>query len=434
MRTARIGLCLLMLLAMVIVPVSASDYTPPPGVKGPDSVDLGGKTVTVVTFSWVSVDLQEGGKFAHRLEEAEELFNCNIELLEAQWDGYTELLMSRLLSGESINDIWTVPIDMYWTLIGRQALKELDGILPDEYYEELPLDTKKLNDVFEYMGKRYTIAQPSAIGPKMMAWNKTLLEKESLPDVYDLYISGEWTWDALEQIARQAGRDTDGDGVIDQYGLAMMAGWMHDMIFSNGARIVRKADDGGMTFALTEPEAITAMERYQDWMAADWRTEAHWEFNLGKTALAWGFGWDGYMPEGDFVWSYVPFPKGPDIDKYVFPMESTGHFCLPVNAADPESLIAVCSYLWRWEDAQAVKDDFVRSRAQDRESAQIMFRVAEDWDGEIFQGHETMGSFWIDGSIYQRIVNEILAGDSPAAVVNRIAPEAQVALDVLFGK
>jgi len=434
MRNIGIGLCLLALLTMVAAFACASDYTPPPGVLPPELVDFEGRTVTIVTFTWVSADLQEGGKFAHRLDEAEELFNADIQLLEAQWDGYTELLMSRLLSGESTYDIWTVPIDMYWTLIGRQALLQLDGILPPEYYEELPGDMRKLNDVFEYMGKRYTIAQPSVIGPKMMAWNKTLIEKESLPNVYELYINGEWTWDALEQIARQAAKDTDGDGVIDQYGLAMMAGWMHDMVFSNGARIVRKADDGGMKFALTEPQAITAMKRYQEWMAADWRTEAHWEFNLGKTALAWGWGWDGYMPECDFEWSYVPFPKGPDADRYVFPMESTGQFCLPANSAAPEALIALCSYLWRWEDADAVKEDFIRSHAMDRESAQMMYSVAEHWSGEIMQGHETLGSYWIDGSIYQRIVNEILEGNSPATVVNKVAPEVQAALDALFGK
>ena len=50
--------------------------------------------------------------------------------------------------------------------------------------------------------------------PQMMFINKTLLQKEHIriPD-------NDWTWDEFYSLCEQLTRDTDGDGIVDQFGV-----------------------------------------------------------------------------------------------------------------------------------------------------------------------------------------------------------------------
>src|SRR5699024_2588752 len=49
--------------------------------------------------------------------------------------------------------------------------------------------------------------------PTLMFVHKTLLENEGIP-----VPENDWTWDDFYAICAQVTRDTDGDGIIDQFG------------------------------------------------------------------------------------------------------------------------------------------------------------------------------------------------------------------------
>ena len=56
-------------------------------------------------------------------------------------------------------------------------------------------------------------ALPYECVPTLMFVNKTLLENEGIP-----VPENDWTWDDFYTICAQVTRDTDGDGIIDQFG------------------------------------------------------------------------------------------------------------------------------------------------------------------------------------------------------------------------
>lgn len=122
---------------------------------------------------------------------------------------------SNWLSDEMINgsqpDIFMVPENDFNLFASTSALRHLDDFLSRDVDQSnfYPAAFAKGS----YQGVQYAL--PFESNPLMMCVNKDLLEKEgiSLP-------TGKWTVQDLYQISQQLTKDTDGDGVIDQFGLA----------------------------------------------------------------------------------------------------------------------------------------------------------------------------------------------------------------------
>ena len=65
--------------------------------------------------------------------------------------------------------------------------------------------------------------------------NKTLLQKEGIP-----IPDSDWTWDDFYNICEKVTKDTDGDGIVDQFGVYDY-GWDESMT-ANGCSLV--SEDG----------------------------------------------------------------------------------------------------------------------------------------------------------------------------------------------
>ena len=52
-------------------------------------------------------------------------------------------------------------------------------------------------------------------------FNKRLLQEAGIDpeSIYELQRNKEWTWDKFEELCQQVQKDTDNDGVIDQYAM-----------------------------------------------------------------------------------------------------------------------------------------------------------------------------------------------------------------------
>ena len=106
-----------MLIAMVCVVALAAgfayaeDYELPPGVKSPEEVDFGGKTVTIIRGA-LPAD-------AERVERAKELFN--VEFNEIRLES-ADQIMARIMAGDSKYDIIRTPHrEGYFALVPRDA-------------------------------------------------------------------------------------------------------------------------------------------------------------------------------------------------------------------------------------------------------------------------------------------------------------------------
>ncbi|NLU41199.1 MAG: hypothetical protein GXX08_03240, partial [Firmicutes bacterium] len=72
-------------------------------------------------------------------------------------------------------------------------------------------------DSFSFRGEKYAIAATDRTSlTSFFIWNKTMFKENGWPMLDELYLKDEFTWDVVTEIALQATKDFDGDGVIDQ--------------------------------------------------------------------------------------------------------------------------------------------------------------------------------------------------------------------------
>lgn len=430
MRKTRVVLATFLVLLMVSSAVMA--YESDRMDFGP--IDFGGATVTFVAHFDNLSAFYEGGARAGRLEEAKKLFNIGeIELVTAGWEEVGELALNRYLSGDSKYDIWRLPHRDFFTLATRGAFYPVSDILPPEYFEKLSSITREKNERLTYDGKllHFSVGTPDDYGHAPFAVvNLDLFERENLPDPFELYENKEWNWKNIEEMSLKVTRDTDGDGTIDQWGLAFIDPMM--MIFSNGGAITRLDDDGKIVFALDEPEALDALRKLAEWendlgiSYGDWQMR---EWSTGRTAMAFMPLWQIDANEYDFNFAVLPLPMGDAVDDYVYAPGVADALFIPKNSAYPLGMIALDNFLFPLEDYYETMEDYISDRAMDRISYSVMYDVLSDVDGDAAYYHNFLGAWYQDETPYGGIIGGIKGGAAASTVVDQFKPQGQAMID-----
>lgn len=140
---------------------------------------------------------------------------------------YSEWLTRKMLSGKA-PDVFMVLDSDFDKLASIGALQELDGMIAqDKDFDKQAFYKTALNT-----GRREGVqmALPYETVPTLMFVNRTLLNKYGIqvPD-------NDWTWDDLYDICEIVTRDTNGDGMLDQFGTYNYE-WIN-AVYSNGANI-----------------------------------------------------------------------------------------------------------------------------------------------------------------------------------------------------
>ncbi len=384
-------LVLLMFICLVVASTSAfaADFEFP-------NVDFGGRTINFVT-SYGNFD-------ENRLMDAEEKFNVKINHIHVDWGQTAEQYMSRLLAGESEWDIWFTSSNHFMTLAPERAFFPMSEVLPREYF--LTLNPEAVGDVktLEYLGTVYGFNSHGTKLNDMIFWvyNKTLFEREGLPDAHELYLAGEWTWDAATSIAIAATRDTNGDGEIDQLGI----GDIHptQFVVASGGRVVEKNEDGRMVFAFNQEPAVAAMNQLYEWQSVHQVMGGTWdqrEFVEGKRAMTNVWGWQLWsLPNMEEQFGILPYPRSPFQDEYSTQSDLMRAFFLPANSANPLAKAALVDFLVPTveEYYEQVLEPLIFSWAPDRISAEILLSSIEDWSVQfnvltrIDPGHNRLGA------------------------------------------
>lgn len=140
-------------------------------------------------------------------------------------EDYSEWFSRKLLKGET-PDVFMILADDFNQFCSMGVVQQLDTLIAEDHF----FDTEKYYSTAlasgEYLGNQYAL--PYEVVPTLIFVNKTLLEKEglSIPDQ-------EWTWDELYEICKAVTKDTDGDGILDQFG-TYNYDWL-DAAYSNGS-------------------------------------------------------------------------------------------------------------------------------------------------------------------------------------------------------
>ncbi|MBX9076400.1 extracellular solute-binding protein [Streptococcus anginosus] len=135
---------------------------------------------------------------------------------------YDNWLAEKILKGEQA-DVFMVPENDFSMLASSGAFKSLDSLISKE---EAVAYYPVAYQAGQYQGHSYAL--PIESNPVMMCVNKDLLEKEgiSIPD-------SNWTLEDLYAICQKVTKDTDGDGLIDQYGITDYT-WKQALVAYNG--------------------------------------------------------------------------------------------------------------------------------------------------------------------------------------------------------
>lgn len=142
-------------------------------------------------------------------------------------EDYSEWFSRQLLRGKE-PDVFMVLGGDFNQFAEIGVMKDLESLMlsdPEFAAEDFYAATLQAG---QYGGRQYAL--PYETVPTLMFVNKSLLNKEGMqvPDT-------DWTWDDLYDISKRVTKDTDGDGILNQYG-TYNYGWM-EAAYSNGAEL-----------------------------------------------------------------------------------------------------------------------------------------------------------------------------------------------------
>lgn len=431
MNLKRLFLLTLAVSLLFVQTALAQDYTPRPGVLSPEQVDFGGKTVTILVGDLGYTGPNGGFPSEDRIAEAEALFNVKIATQSLGTSGVADTITARILAGDSTLDIIRMPHRYgYYSLVSANMLLPISDILPAEYYEKLPNADRFCIEKLQYQNKFYGFGIVYGLFNSTMMftfYNRDIIEREGLPDPYDLYLAGEWSLDAMTELAMAATRDLTGDGVPDQFGIEEGSISHSNRVFriagANGAELAKPDSDGKWVFAYDQPEALEILS-----IIAKWRYDlkvAGGSLN-GGTAL---FNTHNHLAGArnyTINWGMVPIPSSvPGV--YRYPVFDFAMNMLPVNSAYPEGLIALTEFLFREEDGYDYLEYYINAYMKDEKHFRVYEAGIENWQGE---GDPFQDMFW---SQAQAAIHSVIQGTKGAAqAMDEIAPAIQALLDDLF--
>ena len=252
------------------------------------------------------------------LEEAVKVFNerhkGEIRIVYEPIPGDYKVKLTAMLSAGNAPDIFYVDVNWAEELFSKGVIEPLDfyvklyGLDLEDFYPNLV-------EAFKYKGKLYGI--PKDFSTLVLFYNKKMFDEAGIP-----YPDESWTWFDLLWAAAKLTRDTDGDGKVDVWGLALYPAAFNRVIpfiLQAGGRIVKE----DLSTALGEPEAIEGIKFYFDlhnrWgvavspqdVGAGWLGDA---FGKQKVAMVMSGPWMlGFLkenfPEVDFGVAELPHYK-----------------------------------------------------------------------------------------------------------------------------
>ena len=250
-------------------------------------------------------------------------------------------------------------------------------------------------------GKTFAVGKPEP--RQCVFFNKRILQENGYdPDEpYNLQKEGKWTWAKFEEMCEALTKDTDNDGIIDQWA---MSGYHTEFtvpaIYSNGGQITGKDANGDYYFDQSDKtmEAWNWVSRMFKLYNKPGEEGANWDyfmsdFKNGLTAFFNNQEYDG-QPNGLLAdmkddWGMVCFPLGPNGDGKYFTMNQDNMLVIPaVYSQDKVNKIFKIYDLWTddvpgYEDEDSWKEAYYGSfrdtRAVD-ETMQIMMDNSLSWD------------------------------------------------------
>lgn len=425
---------------------SVSEKTPEvpsdPVIEEP-KYDFGGRVLRIGSYYDMTPDPEKNAieaALAERIKFVEENYNCKIEFIEIPGDYVAEYVTS-VLAGDPICDIgYAVTTKVLPSLIeGGIAYPVSDlGVFDFNEY-------KWRSDVVNagyYKGKNYTFLMKDPEIRYGIFWNKTLFDKYNLPDLYELYEKGEWTWDKFKEVAIAGNQDTDNDGNIDIWGFNEREnlGWCY--LYSNGAYVANKTDSG-MTIDLSDPkvvEALTAMQdfttsvNYQHGWLGDWKAQ-FLNFREGTVCMCLEEFWISYSyltKAGEEMvddWGWVPFPKGTSATDWSCYGKENGCRFMLNGIEDPEQAALIYDLITDIADTTDEWDDLLEDQLESwADDAKTVENVSYIYNNKIAQINSVNGFGDLNNAI-NSLISDVANGSlTPQSAIEKYQSQIDAAI------
>lgn len=269
-------------------------------------------TLTIGVFSDSYWNVQNG--YAYRIvDDAIKVFEEEHPGVTVEYtsgilkEDYSEWLAEELMA-ETAPDVFFVLGDDFSSFVDAGALKDLTPLMEaDEDFRKDAFYSSALA-CGTYDGEQYAL--PFECAPKLMFVNRTILDNEgiAMPD-------NDWSWEDFYNICQAVTKDTDGDGLTDQFG---EIGYTWKEAFeSNGVQLF---DQEGTECRLTASgveESINFIEKLD--VLSDGYNVSERDFDLGNVAFQpMSFSeFRAYQPYplsvkkySGFQWGCIPMPAG----------------------------------------------------------------------------------------------------------------------------
>lgn len=274
--------------AVVILSVSAVFFELLPSLHLPGTLHLG-------VFSTSNWDVPQSATY--------ELIDQVIEKFELQHPGmkveyssgiikndYSDWLSDQIVSGDT-PDVFMILDEDFNMLASMGAMLNLGPNLQNDRLDLNSLFFENAAVAGQYNGVQYAL--PVECNIDLMFVNTDLLQNSGIE-----LPSRDWTLDDLQAIAAEVTQDTDGDGIIDQFGLTdydwvdMMEACEVDLFDPNGTKALIDTDEVW--------QALQRLKQLEPYCAESYPQEADNGFDGGKIAFV-------PMSYADYK-TYQPYP------------------------------------------------------------------------------------------------------------------------------
>lgn len=277
-------------------------------------VAAGGDSDTL-TFMFRGSDAEKAA-YTAAIEQFEKDNDVTVKIIMTTADEYSTKLKAAI-TGKQIPDVFYVDPGSVQAYVKSGIIKDIT----EDVEASVDLDNVWQYGVDSYrfdgalMGQGPIYAMPKDVGPFSFGYNRTMFEAAGipLPSVDEPY-----TWDQFIDVAKKLTLDTDGDGVLDQWGTGLNVQWnLQSFVWSNGGDWL---NDDRTEVTVDSPEFAEALQFFADMQNVAQVTPSVTDAQTLDTYQRWMQGEIGFFPVGpwdvptyetlDFDWDLIPYPVG----------------------------------------------------------------------------------------------------------------------------
>lgn len=284
-------------------------------ITGCSSGAAAGGDSDILTFMFRGSDAEKAA-YTAAIEQFEKDNDVTVKIIMTTADEYSTKLKAAI-TGKQIPDVFYVDPGSVQAYVKsgiiKDITKDVEASVDLDNVWQYGVDSYRFDGAL--MGQGAIYAMPKDVGPFSFGYNKTMFEAAGipLPSVDEPY-----TWDEFIDVAKKLTLDTDGDGVLDQWGTGLNVQWnLQSFVWSNGGDWL---NDDRTEVTVDSPEFAEALQFFADMQNVAQVTPSVTDAQTLDTYQRWMQGEIGFFPVGpwdvptyetlDFDWDLIPYPVG----------------------------------------------------------------------------------------------------------------------------